>query len=108
MQKFRSWFKLYFRETDKLLFFLCLCASAFGMLLVYSATKNGATKLIPSELRTMIIAVAAGLILCLLISFLDYEVIIRLWPLVAIFCVLIMCALFIWGSAPPARPDARS
>jgi len=78
------------------------------MLLVYSATKNGATKLIPSELRTMIIAVAAGLILCLLISFLDYEVIIRLWPLVAIFCVLIMCALFIWGSAPPARPDARS
>ena len=74
MQKFRSWFKLYFRETDKLLFFLCLCASAFGMLLVYSATKNGATKLIPSELRTMIIAVAAGLILCLLISFLDYEV----------------------------------
>ena len=69
MQKFRSWFKLYFRETDKLLFFLCLCASAFGMLLVYSATKNGATKLIPSELRTMIIAVAAGLILCLLISF---------------------------------------
>ena len=34
MQKFRSWFKLYFRETDKLLFFLCLCASAFGMLLV--------------------------------------------------------------------------
>lgn len=108
MQKFRSWFKLYFRETDKLLFFLCLCASAFGMLLVYSATKNGATKLIPSELRTMIIAVAAGLILCLLISFLDYEVIIRLWPLVAIFCVLIMCGLFIWGSAPPARPDARS
>ena len=50
MQKFRSWFKLYFRETDKLLFFLCLCASVFGMLLVYSATKNGATKLIPSEL----------------------------------------------------------
>lgn len=108
MQKFRSWFKLYFKETDKLLFFLCLCASAFGMLLVYSATKNGATRLIPSELRTMIIAVAAGLILCLLISFLDYEVIIRLWPLVAIFCVLIMCALFIWGSAPPDRPDARS
>lgn len=40
MQKFRSWFKLYFRETDKLLFFLCLCASAFGMLLVYSSNKK--------------------------------------------------------------------
>ncbi len=108
MQKFRSWFKLYFRETDKLLFFLCLCASVFGMLLVYSATKNGATKLIPSELRTMLIAVGVGLILCLLISFLDYEVIIRLWPLIAIFCVLIMCALFKWGVAPNARQDARS
>uniref|UniRef100_UPI003FF11309 FtsW/RodA/SpoVE family cell cycle protein n=1 Tax=Candidatus Fimivicinus sp. TaxID=3056640 RepID=UPI003FF11309 len=108
MQKFRSWFKLYFRETDKLLFFLCLCASAFGMLLVYSATKNGATKLIPAELRTMIIAVGVGLILCLLISFLDYEVIIRLWPLVAIFCILIMCSLFIWGVAPNARQDAKS
>ena len=108
MQKFRSWFKLYFRETDKLLFFLCLCASVFGMLLVYSATKNGATKLIPSELRTMLIAVGVGLILCLLISFLDYEVIIRLWPLIAIFCILIMCALFKWGVAPNARQDARS
>lgn len=108
MQKFRSWLKLYFRETDKLLFFLCLCASAFGMLLVFSATKNGATKLIPSELRTMIIAVVVGLILCLLISFIDYEVIIRLWPLVAVFCVLIMCALFIWGVAPDKRQDARS
>ena len=108
MQKFRSWFKLYIRETDKLLFFLCLCASVFGMLLVYSATKNGATKLIPSELRTMLIAVGVGLILCLLISFLDYEVIIRLWPLIAIFCVLIMCALFKWGVAPNARQDARS
>lgn len=108
MQKFRSWFKHYFRETDKLLFFLCLCASVFGMLLVYSATKNGATKLIPAELRTMIIAVGVGLILCLLISFLDYEVIIRLWPLVAVFCILIMCSLFIWGVAPNARQDARS
>ena len=108
MQKFRSWFKLYFRETDKLLFFLCLCASVFGILLVYSATKNGATKLIPSELRTMLIAVGVGLILCLLISFLDYEVIIRLWPLIAIFCILIMCALFKWGVAPNARQDARS
>ena len=108
MQKFRSWFKLYFRETDKILFFLCLCASVFGILLVYSATKNGATKLIPSELRTMLIAVGVGLILCLLISFLDYEVIIRLWPLIAIFCILIMCALFKWGVAPNARQDARS
>lgn len=108
MQKFRSWFRHYFRETDKLLFFLCLCASVFGMLLVYSATKNGATKLIPAELRTMIIAVGVGLILCLLISFLDYEVIIRLWPLVAVFCILIMCSLFIWGVAPNARQDARS
>lgn len=108
MQKFRSWFKLYFRETDKLLFFLCLCASAFGILLVYSATKNGATKLIPSELRTMLIAVGIGLILCLLISFLDYEVIIRLWPLIAIFCILIMCSLFIWGVAPNARQDAKT
>lgn len=78
------------------------------MLLVYSATKNGATKLIPSELRTMLIAVGVGLILCLLISFLDYEVIIRLWPLIAIFCILIMCALFKWGVAPNARQDARS
>ncbi len=108
MQKFRSWFKLYFRETDKLLFFLCLCASVFGMLLVYSATKSGSTTAIPPDLRTMLMAVGVGLLLCLLISFLDYEVIIRLWPLIALFCVLIMCTLFIWGVAPNARQDARS
>lgn len=107
MQKFRSWFKLYFRETDKLLLFLCLCASAFGMLLVFSATKGGAQG-IPRDFKMMLIAVAIGVLLCLLISFIDYEVIVRLWPLVALFCILIMCSLFIWGKPPDARQDAIS
>lgn len=107
MQKFRSWFKLYFRETDKLLLFLCLCASAFGMLLVFSATRGG-TQGIPRDFKVMLLAVSVGVLMCLLISFIDYEVIVRLWPLIALFCILIMCSLFIWGKAPNARQDARS
>lgn len=97
------------RDSDFLLFFMCVLASGFGCLLVSSATRNDAIKdgiAVSHECLTMIAAVCVGIILCIIISLLDYNSIIRIWPIVALISVGFICSLFIWGSAPADRPDA--
>ncbi len=98
-----------FKGTDKLLFILSLLASAFGILMVYSVTKHTLTdgELIPDDMKTMVLAVAIGVVLCIIISFIDYEFIARLWPLVGIVCIGLMFLVFLFGVAPLERPDSR-
>lgn len=98
-----------FKGTDKLLLILSLLASAFGILMVYSVTKHTLTdgELIPGDMKTMVLAVAMGVVLCIIISFIDYELIAKLWPLIGIFCIGIMFVVFFFGVAPEARPDSR-
>lgn len=98
-----------FKGTDKLLLILSLLASAFGILMVYSVTKHTLTdgEVIPGDMKTMVLAVAMGVVLCIIISFIDYEFIARLWPLVGIVCIGLMFLVFLFGVAPEARPDSR-
>lgn len=98
-----------FKGTDKLLLILSLLASAFGILMVYSVTKHTLTdgEVIPGDMKTMVLAVAMGVVLCIIISFIDYEFIARLWPLVGIVCIGLMFLVFLFGVAPPLRPDSR-
>ncbi|MCL2513452.1 MAG: FtsW/RodA/SpoVE family cell cycle protein [Oscillospiraceae bacterium] len=110
MRKFLNFIKTSLRETDKLLFSLCLIASVFGLLAVNSATKIKITdgSAVSRDFTAMLIAVAGGIILAALISYIDYEVIVKLWPAIAIFCVGIMVALYFIGTPPPERPDAKT
>jgi rod shape determining protein RodA len=103
-------FKIFAKETDKLLLFLCLLASAFGVLMVYSATLNKLVegKSISRDTLIMIIAITLGLVLCFLISLIDYAIILRMWPIIAAACLLLMFSLFIWGKSPNGRSDAKS
>lgn len=98
-----------FKGTDKLLLLLSILASAFGILMVYSVTKHTLTdgKVIPDDMKTMVLAVAMGIVICIIISFIDYEFIARLWPLVGIVCIGLMVLVFLFGVAPPLRPDSR-
>lgn len=109
MERIRNWLKLYFKETDKLLFLLSFIVSAIGALMVYSATRY---KMNPGELhhdvKIMILVSVVGLLLCIFISFIDYEFIVKMWPLIAIFCLALMLVVFKFGVAPPARPDAKT
>ena len=56
----------------------------------------------------MIIAVSAGLIISLIISMLDYEFILKLWPIIAGGSLLLMVSLFFFGVGPDARSDANT
>jgi len=110
LNRFGNGLKIFVKETDKLLLFLCLLASAFGVLMVHSATLSSLTegKLISRYTLIMIIAIALGVLLCLLISLIEYEIILRMWPIIAAACLLLMFSLFIWGVGPNGRTDAKS
>lgn len=104
-------FKKSLKETDKLFLALCLTLSVFGTVCVASATKRSVEdgSLISRDATVMILAVALGLIACIVISFIDYDLILKLWPIVAAGCLFLMILLLTpLGVAPDGRQDARS
>ncbi len=56
----------------------------------------------------MILAFALGLCIATVISFIDYDIILKLAPLVALGCVGAMLLLFRFGVSPEGRSDAIS
>lgn len=98
------------KETDIFLYASCILTSAFGALMVFSATKNDAASdgiFMSRECLIMIAASALGAIICLFISFLDYNAVVRMWPIIGGVCLLLILLLFPFGEAPPERPDSR-
>ena len=81
------------RETDLLLYITCILTSAFGALMVYSATMNAAAKsglTLSRDCLIMICASALGIILCAFISLVEYNAIISLWPIAGGVCLLLL------------------
>lgn len=109
MKKYFSVIKRFVSETDKLLLLLILATSVFGILMVHSATlwELPAGESISRDATVMIIAAVAGIIITLVISAIDYELIMKLWPIIGAFCVGLMIVTLIFGVAPPARPDSK-
>ncbi|MBR2875796.1 MAG: FtsW/RodA/SpoVE family cell cycle protein [Clostridia bacterium] len=109
MKKFFSVTKRFIQETDNLLLILIIATSIFGVLMVYSTTRcileDGQT--IARDATVMIIAAVAGILLTLVISAIDYEFIMKLWPIIGGFCILLMVVTLIFGVAPEARPDSK-
>ncbi len=98
-------------DTNPLLVLLCVITSAFGVLMVHSATLHKLTdgSFLSRESFIMLIAIGLGFIICLIISFIDYELVLRLWPIVALVCVGLMVSLFFIGNyGSEARKDAIS
>ncbi|MBQ7545546.1 MAG: FtsW/RodA/SpoVE family cell cycle protein [Clostridia bacterium] len=106
--KILQYFRNFLRETDFMLLIPCLLLSAFGVLMVHSATlyKISSGTVMHRDTQVMLIAVLVGIFLALLISIVDYEFIIRLWPVVAVVGLVLMLALFKWGVSPDGRDDA--
>lgn len=109
MNKIITQIKSFIKETDKILLFLCIIVSALGIMLVSSATGSG-EEMFSRDAKVMLLAVSAGVIASLIISVIDYNFIVRLWPIIAGVCLLLMFLLFIpgVGVGPPERPDAKT
>ena len=97
------------KGTDFLTMFTALAASIFGLTLVYSASYSSLSdgKVISSDVRSMLVSVIGGFIISVILSNIDYDVISKLWPIVAAGCVGLMIFTFFFGVAPPSRPDSK-
>ena len=96
--------------TDFLLLLLCLSASVFGIVMVYSATRPAMAEgeTFPRDARAMILAVGLGVMIALVVSLVDYHFISRLFPFIGAVCILLMGLLFFIGVGPAERPDAKT
>lgn len=109
-------FKLTFKDiksalkgTDFLLLAITLALSVFGTIMVSSATFDAdAGTLLSRDSKVMILAACLGLFAAMIISAIDYDIILKLWPFVGGVSVLLMLLLFPFGVSPDARSDAFS
>ncbi len=110
MRKVFKTIKNFIKETDKILLLLCALASAFGCTSVLSATlwtvDEGEN--FSRDFTVMALAVAVGIIISLIISLIDYEFIIKMAPLIGLFCIGIMIITLLFGVGPLERPDAKT
>lgn len=97
------------RQTDILLLCITLALSVFGIIMVCSATySSDSGSFLSRDARVMVLALCLGVAAAFIISLIDYDIILKLWPLVAGACVLIMFSLFFIGVSPDGRKDAIS
>jgi len=101
--------------TDWLTIALCLVCSSFGLVLVHSVTFLPAQQaekltlgLVSSQVFTMAISIVMGLVLAVAISFLDYELLLKFWYVLAGGCLLLMLLLKtrLGVAQNPLRDDA--
>lgn len=109
MKKFFKTVKNFIKETDKILLLLCLITSTFGCISVLSATLwTVDSGNFSRDFIVMCIAVAMGIIIALIISLIDYEFIMKMAPLIGLFCIGIMVLTLLVGVGPIERPDAKT
>lgn len=109
LKKFFSLSKRFISETDTVLTALIAAASIFGVIMVYSTTRYSLEdgEKFSRDALVMAIAAVLGLVVMIIISAIDYEMIMKLWPIIGLFCVALMILTLTIGVAPDARPDAK-
>lgn len=97
------------KQTDILLLLITLALSVLGVVMVSSATfDSSADSAFSRDARVMVLALCLGVAASLVISLIDYDIILKLWPLIAAGCVFLMFLLIPFGVSPDGRSDAIS
>lgn len=92
----------YIRECDKLLLFLCIAASGYGCIAVWSATNYiGSNR----QFFTQVITLLLGVVGVVFISHFDYNHYKKLWPIIALVCLIPVILTFFIGFAPEGTDD---
>lgn len=92
LKKLGSGISDYIRNTDKLLLFFCALASVYGCMLVYSVAQTSGTG--RAGYLIQFAACAAGFVMAIVISKIDYELICRGWPFMAAVALGLMALTF--------------
>ena len=86
-------------RPDWIIFGTMLALSAFGLLMIYSATRSSGT----FSMERQMIFVAAGLIIFTLVSNIDYREYRGIIPLVSVITLLLLLAVFLFPSVNNVR-----
>lgn len=101
--------KNFIKGTDLITVFLCTALSVLGTVAVSSATFDAdAGTYISRDTRVMILAFCLGIVAAFIISVIDYDIVLKLWPLIGIAGIGLMLSLFVFGVSPDGRSDAIS
>ncbi|MBP3599860.1 MAG: rod shape-determining protein RodA [Clostridia bacterium] len=92
----------FFRESDKILLLLCLSASAYGCLAVFSTTYYKETYR-PVLVQTL--CMFLGLFAAMVISAIDYEKYLKRWYLIGALGLIPVILTFFIGFAPEGTDD---
>ena len=84
----------YIKRLDKLLILLCLAASAFGIVLLYSLYVNDFANVGESYYKTQIIATVLGVVVMLIIAAVNYRFISKIWFVYAPIALILVLLLF--------------
>ncbi len=86
----------YIKETDKILIFLCMCASAYSVVLLCGIENSG---MLASSRQILVQAIAAvvGLVSAVILSKIDYKLMARLWKLHTLFAYGLVILTFFIG-----------
>ncbi len=96
-------------QTDFILIAITLALSVYGTVMVSSATYTAeSTTYFSRDAKVMILALVLGMGVALAVSFIDYDIILKLSPVIAVGCVGVMLLLFKLGVSPEGRSDAIS
>lgn len=94
MRKLKTALLDFFRHGDLLLLSLCIVASVFGMVVISSATRySGSTR----NLLIQGVALGLGVLLYIGMTLLDVELLAEYRQVMAIFNVILVGMLLIWG-----------
>lgn len=92
----------FIRETDKLMVMLCVLATGYGCLAVYSATRYLDTV---RPLLVQIIGLLVGLAAAIVISSVDFDNLCKYWYLLAPLGIIPVILTFFIGWAPEGTDD---
>ena len=94
MKKFFSAVAEYFKKADMVLLVLCCAATAYGIILISSATLSYGTN---QNVYIQIGAACIGIFLFVIFSVIDPEILVQKWLLIFLFNILFIGTLFVWG-----------
>lgn len=77
MKSFTSAARKYFKNLDKLLLLAVVICTLLGITLLYSLAANGTIE--HRDFKTQSVSMIIGFIICIVISFFDYQSIAKLW-----------------------------
>lgn len=92
----------FIRQTDKIFILLCVFASSYGCLAVYSSTRYLASA---RPAIVQIFSMFLGLGAAIFISFFDFETFLRRWYLWAFIGIVPVILTFFFGFAPEGTDD---